>query len=119
MDDDAGTQTDARYEGSSCRPWLGPSVFKQTASTAMKLRHATPADVLLLRAWDEKPHVIAATGKDDAIDWEAELALPRDWSETLIGESAGRPIGVLQIIDPAREEMHYWGDVEAGLRAID
>ena len=31
----------------------------------------------------------------------------------------GRPVGFLQIIDPAAEETHYWGDVEGGLRAID
>jgi aminoglycoside 6'-N-acetyltransferase len=32
---------------------------------------------------------------------------------------AGRPIGCLQIIDPAEEESHYWGEVSANLRAID
>jgi aminoglycoside 6'-N-acetyltransferase len=42
-----------------------------------------------------------------------------DWCELLIAESGGRPIGMLQIIDPAREETRYWGDVEPGLRAID
>jgi RimJ/RimL family protein N-acetyltransferase len=31
----------------------------------------------------------------------------------------GRPIGFVQIIDPAREESHYWGDCEPNLRAID
>ena len=29
------------------------------------------------------------------------------------------PIGFVQIIDPAEEESHYWGDVPANLRAID
>ena len=29
------------------------------------------------------------------------------------------PIGCVQIIDPAREETHYWGDVPDNLRAID
>src|SRR5690606_15444951 len=28
-------------------------------------------------------------------------------------------IGFIQIIDPAREETHYWGDVPDDLRAID
>jgi aminoglycoside 6'-N-acetyltransferase len=28
-------------------------------------------------------------------------------------------IGFVQIIDPAREESHYWGDAPGGLRAID
>ena len=31
----------------------------------------------------------------------------------------GRPIGFVQIIDPALEEDHYWGDVPPGLRALD
>jgi aminoglycoside 6'-N-acetyltransferase len=31
----------------------------------------------------------------------------------------GRPIGFLQIIDPQKEDSHYWGDVPEGLRAID
>jgi hypothetical protein len=30
-----------------------------------------------------------------------------------------RPIGFLQIIDPAREDSHYWGEIEENLRAID
>lgn len=29
------------------------------------------------------------------------------------------PIGFIQIIDPVREESHYWGDVAENLRAID
>lgn len=37
----------------------------------------------------------------------------------MIAEVDHRPIGFVQIIDPAREESHYWGDVPAGLRAID
>jgi aminoglycoside 6'-N-acetyltransferase len=37
----------------------------------------------------------------------------------LIAEEGGRPIGFVQIIDPAREESHYWGDCEENLRAID
>jgi aminoglycoside 6'-N-acetyltransferase len=88
------------------------------------LRRATPADAPLLRRWDRKPHVIFATGADAADgdggwDWDCEL--PRDvaWRELLIGEVDGRPVGVLQIIDPQAEETHYWGDVESGLRAID
>lgn len=37
----------------------------------------------------------------------------------MIAESEGRPIGFIQIIDPAREESHYWGEVSDTLRAID
>jgi aminoglycoside 6'-N-acetyltransferase len=86
----------------------------------MKLRPAALSDVALLRAWDTKPHVIAASGNDAGrTDWAAELARRTDWGEYLIGEIDGRPVGVLQIIDPAREESHYWGDVEPNLRAVD
>lgn len=86
---------------------------------AMNLRPAAPLDLALLRYWDTKPHVVAARGNDDSPDWETELLRSPDWDESLIAESDGRPIGIVQIIDPARDETHYWGDVEAGLRAID
>lgn len=88
-------------------------------SEAMRLRRATLADLPILRSWDEAPHVIAASGDDDGFDWPAEVARNADWQEILIGEVDGRPIGVIQIIDPAREETHYWGEIEPDLRAID
>lgn len=84
----------------------------------MNLRSATPADINLLRYWDEQPHVIDADPNDDW-NWETELDRTPDWREQLIAEMEGRPIGFVQIIDPAREESHYWGDVSANLRAID
>ena len=86
---------------------------------AMRLRPAQISDVRLLRRWDEKPHVKAASGEDGSFDWETELVREVDWGELLIAESEGRPIGFIQIIDPAREESRYWGDIEEGLRAID
>jgi aminoglycoside 6'-N-acetyltransferase len=76
------------------------------------------ADTLLLRNWDEQPHVIASNPNDDW-NWEVELARDPEWREQLIAEVEGRPVGFVQIIDPAREESHYWGDVPAGLRAVD
>lgn len=85
---------------------------------AMKLRPATPADLDLLRHWDEQPHVIAADPNDDW-GWEMELARNPDWREQLIAELDSRPIGFMQIIDPALEDSHYWGDVPENLRAID
>ena len=84
----------------------------------MNLRSATPADLELLRLWDEQEHVIASDPNDDW-NWEVELAHSPDWREQLIAEVEGRPVGFLQIIDPAREESHYWGDVPRNLRAID
>ena len=82
------------------------------------LRHATPGDLALLRHWDEQPHVVASDPTDDW-NWEVELSRSPDWREQLIAELDGRSIGVIQIIDPAREESHYWGDIAANLRAID
>ena len=82
------------------------------------LRPATIADLDLLRHWDDQPQVIAADPNDDW-QWETELARNPDWREQLIAELDGRPIGFVEIIDPALEDEHYWGDVPAGLRAID
>lgn len=84
----------------------------------MRLRPATPDDLDLLRRWDEQPHVIESDPNDDW-HWEVELARSPDWREQLIAEVGGRPIGFVQIIDPACEESHYWGDCEDNLRAID
>jgi aminoglycoside 6'-N-acetyltransferase len=84
----------------------------------ISLRNATAADARLLRRWDEQPHVIASDPNDDW-QWETDLARTHDWREQLIIELDGRPIGYLEIIDPAREDSHYWGDCSSDLRAID
>lgn len=84
----------------------------------INLRSATLADLDLLRYWDEQPHVISADPNDDW-GWEVELDRTPDWRQHLIAEIEDRPIGFIQIIDPAREESHYWGDVATDLRAID
>jgi len=85
----------------------------------MRLRRATLADLPTLLHWDRQPHVIAATGDDDSFPWEIELPRDVEWRELRIGEVDGRSVGVIQIIDAAREETHYWGDAEPNLRAID
>jgi aminoglycoside 6'-N-acetyltransferase len=84
----------------------------------VKLRPATPDDLELLRHWDRQPHTIAAKGDEDW-HWQTELARAPGWREQLIAEADGRPIGFLQIIDPAEEETHYWGKIGPNLRAID
>ena len=84
----------------------------------INLRPATPADLAILRRWDTQPHVVAADPNDDWA-WESELSRSPEWREQLIAELDGRPVGFVQIIDPAREESHYWGDAPPGLRAID
>ncbi|MEO1004691.1 MAG: GNAT family N-acetyltransferase [Cyanobacteria bacterium J06638_38] len=84
----------------------------------INLRPATSNDLTLLRHWDEQPNVIACDPNDDW-DWELELARDPEWREQLIAELDGRPIGFIQIIDPAQEDSHYWGDIPSNLRAID
>jgi aminoglycoside 6'-N-acetyltransferase len=86
---------------------------------AIRLRPATPLDRDLLKRWDANEHVAAAGGEDAGWDWEGELSHDPAWRELLIAELDGRAVGMLQIIDPAREETHYWGEVAPNLRAID
>jgi aminoglycoside 6'-N-acetyltransferase len=85
---------------------------------SIRLRPADAADIPLLRRWDEQPHTIASA-PNDTWDWEEELSHDPEWRNMLIAELDDRPIGVVQIIDPAEEETHYWGDVPHNLRAID
>ncbi|MEM1009054.1 MAG: GNAT family N-acetyltransferase [Myxococcota bacterium] len=82
------------------------------------LRTADLQDLECVRRWDEQPHVLASDPDDDWA-WETELPRTVAWREQLVAEVQGIPIGFVQIIDPALEESHYWGDVEDGLRAID
>jgi aminoglycoside 6'-N-acetyltransferase len=82
----------------------------------IELRPATSSDVALLREWEKHSHVPSSA---EDWGWEADLGRQVDWREQLIAELDGRAIGFVQIIDPAREETHYWGDVPANLRAID
>lgn len=82
------------------------------------LRPALPVDCGLLSQWDQEEHVVASDPNDDW-NWTEELHRRPAWREQLIAESEGIPIGFLQIIDPAQEDSHYWGDISGGKRAID
>ena len=82
------------------------------------LREASIKDLHILKHWDEQPHVMES-GHDDDWNWEVELLKKHTWRELLIAELNGAPIGCIQIIDPAGEETHYWGDISEGYRAID
>ncbi len=62
---------------------------------------------------------MVASDPNDDWQWETELARSPDWREQLIAEVDGRPLGFLQIIDPAREDSRYWGEAPEGLRAVD
>lgn len=83
------------------------------------LREATPDDVAVLTYWDSQPHVIDSTGADDREDWALAIETKDDVTWFLVAELDGRPIGLVQIIDPALESTHYWGEIEQNLRAID
>ncbi len=91
------------------------------------LRPATTADVPHLQRWDREPHVIAATTDDPEADiafedavWADEIEGDDPASAYFIAVLSGRPIGAMQIIDPALERTHYWGeDCPPNLRAMD
>jgi len=83
------------------------------------LRDATPTDLALLQEWDRDPDVSASGGDDDEFDWAHELPRSVPWRELLIAEEAGRPVGFLQLIGARDEESHYWGDIGAGIWAVD
>ena len=87
-------------------------------SFELTFRPAGPEDVALLRHWDRQPHILASDPSSDW-EWETELLRAPDWREQLVAEVDGRSIGFVQIIDPAREDGRYWGDVGPDLRAID
>ena len=85
----------------------------------MILRRATLADAPMLEEWRKRPHVQAGFGEEEPPDWEEELSINEDWHDPVIAELDGCPVGYMEIIDPAREATHYWGDVDENLRAID
>jgi aminoglycoside 6'-N-acetyltransferase len=85
----------------------------------MILRRATLEDAAMLEDWRSRPHVQAGFGAEDPPDWREELTINQDWHDPVIAEIDGRPIGYIEIIDPAREDTHYWGDVGNNLRALD
>lgn len=84
----------------------------------LALRKAKPTDLSILQHWDQQAHVIASDPDDDW-EWELELSRDPEWREQLIAHIDGRPVGFIQIIDPYREESHYWGQVSTNLRAVD
>lgn len=84
----------------------------------ISLRPATINDLELLKFWDTKQHVIDSDPDEDW-NWETELNRNPEWREQYVAERNGEPIGFLQIIDPYKEETHYWGKVDENKRAID
>jgi len=104
----------------ACNREFNPAIrlFTRVQTGGIALRPGRPDDCALLRHWDTLPHVLASDPDDDW-EWETELGREPDWREQLMAEWHGRRIGFVQIIDPAREDSHYWGECEPNLRAID
>ncbi len=75
----------------------------------LQLREATIDDLVLLQRWDEAPQVVEADPNDDW-GWETELLRRPAWRRQLIAELDGRPIGFMEIADPARADDGYWAD---------
>jgi aminoglycoside 6'-N-acetyltransferase len=80
------------------------------------LRPATTDDIPLLDQWDEEP-IVAASDPNDDWDWPQTLAA--EGLENLVAELDGRPIGFIQITDLMRDASRYWGEPQAGFKAID
>lgn len=89
-----------------------------TDPNQISLREANIDDLDILKHWDEEPHVIDSD-PSDGWNWETELKHFPEWRKMFIAELDGRPIGMIQIIDPLLEETHYWGECEPNLMAID
>lgn len=105
---------------------MWPPIAIATGGAVLTIRLAAPADATTLARWDADPGVIACT-TDDAnaeqafagADWADEIAAASDLTCYYIAELDGRAIGAMQVIDPRAEPTHYWGEIEANLRAID
>ena len=86
------------------------------------LRPAARADIPLLKAWDEEPHVqFSDPTTDDGSGWDWDTQIGAGWVGfwEYMAVSDGQPIGFIQIIDPHVEHSQYWGEIGPGFRAID
>lgn len=92
--------------------------FKNKIMSDISFRQTNVSDVSVLRNWDSQPHIIESDPNSDW-QWETELKKSFDWRVQWIVKLNGHPLGFVQIIDPAREESHYWGEISEGFRAID
>lgn len=111
-------------------------------SSRVCLRPATVDDLETVLRWDEAEHMQDCMGdKDSYNDWDWKHELGRDpdlaWRRQLVAEAfAGiavggaaeereravpcrRPIGFVQVIDPALEESRYWAQARQEERSAD
>jgi aminoglycoside 6'-N-acetyltransferase len=87
--------------------------------TPYRFRPVTAADLPMLAAWLDRPHV--AEWWDDVEDKVAEIreAMTDPSTEPFIVELDGRPIGYIQCYDPHAEEGHPYRDQPPGTLGID
>lgn len=91
-------------------------------SFQINLRPAARADIPMLEAWDEEPHVQFSDPdieNGSGWDWDEEIESGWDGYWHFIAEADGEPIGFVQIIDPHVEHSQYWGPMAPGYRCID
>lgn len=88
------------------------------ATGSVTLREAVLDDLELLQRWAAEPHVNEGVPVN-AWDFEGDLRETSEFRYPLIAELDGRPIGFMQLLDAAKEETHYWGNIEPGTWAID
>ena len=83
----------------------------------LKFRPASISDLDLLKFWDQQPHIIEAGAND--WDWDKDLNESAEWRQQYIIEYDDRPIGFVQIMDPATPENNYWHPIPNNYKAID
>ncbi len=91
-------------------------------SAVITLRPAVRADIPLLKAWDQEPHVQFSDPKGaDGSGWEWDEEIEAGWPGFwhFMAEADSDPFGFVQVIDPHVEPTQYWGATGPGHRAID
>jgi aminoglycoside 6'-N-acetyltransferase len=114
-----------QLSGCLCSPLSCGKDVATSKTFHIRLRNATIDDLATIQRWDEQPYLQDedVMGDHDYNDWNwsEELTKQPSWRYQLIAElDSDVPIGMLQIIDPAEEESHYWGEnCPPNLRAVD
>jgi len=80
-------------------------------------RHATRADLPLLRLWRARPHMVEWWGPPEQDDMEEALADPH--TAAWIVALDGRPFAYAQDYDPHAFPGHHFGHLPPGSRGID
>lgn len=74
------------------------------------MRRATLEDRPILESWDAADDVAQWAGSDGPWDWEHELEPQGDEQQIFLAHVDDAAVGVLQLLDAAREPSAYWGE---------